>query len=162
MVLQRIRNCLWFDNQAEEAARFYISIFKNSFICDITYYGKVGFETHHQPEGKVMTVDFILDGSKFMGLNGGPEFAFNESISFVVHCDNQEEIDYYWNKLTEGGQEVQCGWLKDKFGVSWQVVPVILLEMIKDPDREKADRVMKAFMPMKKFDLAKLQKAYEG
>ena len=161
-IKQRISNCLWFDNRAEEAAKFYTSIFKNSSVGKITRYGKAGFEFHKQPEGTVMTVEFTLDGQEFMGLNGGPIFKFNESVSLVVHCANQEEVDYYWSKLTQGGEESQCGWLKDKFGLSWQVVPDELSEMVSDPDKEKADRVMNAFMQMRKFDLEKLRKAYNG
>ena len=159
---QLITNCLWFDKEAEEAANFYTSIFKDSSIDEVTRYGKEGTEIHHQPEGKVMTVRFHLNGQEFLGLNGGPLFPFNESISLVVNVDTQEEIDYYWERLTEGGEEVQCGWLKDKFGVSWQVVPAILGKMMADPDRKKADRVMKAFMQMKKFDIQKLKEAFNG
>ncbi|OFX42697.1 MAG: hypothetical protein A2W95_17060 [Bacteroidetes bacterium GWA2_40_14] len=152
--MQKITPCLWFDSQAEEAARFYTSIFKNSSIGDISRFGKEGFEFHGKPEGAVMTVSFTLDGQLFTALNGGPIFTFNESVSFMVGCDTQNEIDYYWNKLTEGGQESNCGWLKDKFGVSWQIIPNILSKLMTDP--EKAPRVTQAFLQMKKFDIQKL------
>ena len=162
MKKQLISNCLWYDSEAEDAAKFYTSIFKNSSIGAVSYYGKEGNEIHHQPEGKVMSVEFYLDGQKFLGLNGGPLFPFTEAISLVVNVDTQEEIDYYWNRLTEGGQESQCGWLKDKFGVSWQVTPGVLEEMLTDPDKTKRERVTKAFMQMKKFDIQKLQRAFNG
>ncbi|OFX56889.1 MAG: hypothetical protein A2W97_16795 [Bacteroidetes bacterium GWE2_40_63] len=152
--MQKITPCLWFNSQAEEAARFYTSIFKNSSIGDISRFGKEGFEFHGKPEGAVMTVSFTLDGQLFTALNGGPIFTFNESVSFMVGCDTQNEIDYYWNKLTEGGQESNCGWLKDKFGVSWQIIPNILSKLMTDP--EKAPRVTQAFLQMKKFDIQKL------
>lgn len=151
--------CLWFDGQAEEAAEFYISVFKNS---------KLGRTVRHTdagpgPAGSVLTVEFELNGQKFMGLNGGPEFKFNEAISFQVHCANQDEVDYYWNRLTEdGGQEVACGWVADKYGVSWQVVPSELIDMIADPDPEKAKRATEAMLTMKKLDIAALRKAYAG
>jgi predicted 3-demethylubiquinone-9 3-methyltransferase (glyoxalase superfamily) len=154
MTIQKITPCLWFDSQAEEAARFYTSIFKNSSIGNISRFGKEGFEFHGKPEGAVMTVSFTLDGQLFTALNGGPIFTFNESVSFMVGCDTQNEIDYYWNKLTEGGQESNCGWLKDKFGVSWQIIPNILSKLMTDP--EKAPRVTQAFLQMKKFDIQKL------
>ncbi|HAZ04011.1 MAG TPA: hypothetical protein DCY97_17860 [Marinilabiliales bacterium] len=154
MAIQKITPCLWFDSQAEEAARFYTSIFKNSSIGNISRFGKEGFEFHGKPEGAVMTVSFTLDGQLFTALNGGPIFTFNESVSFMVGCDTQNEIDYYWNKLTEGGQESNCGWLKDKFGVSWQIIPNILSKLMTDP--EKAPRVTQAFLQMKKFDIQKL------
>lgn len=159
---QRITNCLWFDSQAEDAARFYTSIFKNSSVAEITRYGKEGHEIHAQPEGKVMTVRFFLDGQEFLGLNGGPLFPFTEAISLVVNVETQEEIDYYWDQLTKGGEEVQCGWLKDKFGVSWQVVPSVLSKMLTDPDKGKTERVTAAFLKMKKFDLKKLEEAFNG
>lgn len=152
-----ITPCLWFDNQAEEAARFYTSIFKNSKIDNISRYGKEGFEIHHQKEGTVMTVAFHINGQPFTALNGGPLFKFNEAVSFQVLCETQEEIDFYWNKLTGGGSEVRCGWLKDKFGVSWQIVPTVLSELLSDPAR--AGRVTNAFLQMKKFDIEKLKKA---
>lgn len=149
-----ITPCLWFDSQAEEAANFYISVFKNSGIDVVNRYGKEGFEIHGQKEGTVLTVSFHINGQSFTALNGGPLFTFNESVSFQVFCDTQEEIDDYWEKLTEGGQESQCGWLKDKFGVSWQIVPTILPELLRDP--AQAGRVTQAFLKMKKFDIGKL------
>jgi predicted 3-demethylubiquinone-9 3-methyltransferase (glyoxalase superfamily) len=153
----QITPCLWFDNQAEEAVNFYTSIFKNSKIENISRYGKEGFEFHHQKEGTAMTVGFQINGQSFTALNGGPIFKFNEAISFQVYCDTQSEIDNYWVKLTEGGQESQCGWLKDKFGVSWQIIPSILPKLMSDPAR--AGRVTNAFMQMKKFDIEKLKQA---
>jgi predicted 3-demethylubiquinone-9 3-methyltransferase (glyoxalase superfamily) len=150
----KIGICLWFDSQAEEAARYYTSIFENSKIDSISYYGKEGFEIHGQKEGTVMTVGFQINGQSFTALNGGPLFKFNESISFQVYCDTQEEIDDYWSKLTEGGEEGQCGWLKDKFGISWQIIPSILSGLLSDP--AKSERVTKAFMQMKKFDIQRL------
>jgi predicted 3-demethylubiquinone-9 3-methyltransferase (glyoxalase superfamily) len=152
-----IAPCLWFDNQAEEAANFYTSIFKNSKIENINYYGKEGFEIHGQKEGTVLTVAFQINGQPFTALNGGPLFKFNESISFQVFCDTQEEIDEYWQKLTEEGEESQCGWLKDKYGVSWQITPSILPELL--IDKAKSERVMKALLQMKKFDIEKLNGA---
>ena len=149
--------CLWFDNQAEEAARFYTSVFKDSSIGNISRYGKEGFEIHGQKEGTVLTVSFSINGQSFVALNGGPLFKFSEAISFQVFCDTQEEIDNYWYKLTEGGQEGQCGWLKDKFGVSWQIIPSLLNKLLSDP--EKAGRVTSAFLQMKKFDIETLLKA---
>ncbi len=161
-IKQRITNCLWYDSQAEDAAKHYTSIFKNSGIGHITRYGKEGFEFHGKPEGTAMTVAFRLDGQEFVALNAGPQFKFNEAISLIINCENQEEIDHYWNKLTEGGEEGPCGWLKDKFGVSWQVVPIQLLEMLKDPDTKKTQRVTAAFLKMKKFDIGKLREAFNG
>ena len=146
--------CLWFDNQAEEAATFYTSVFRNSEIDGISRYGKEGHEIHGQQEGTVLTVAFRINGQPFTALNGGPVFQFNEAISFQVLCKNQEEIDYYWEKLSEGGQEGQCGWLKDKFGVSWQIVPDILGDLMRDPS--KSERVTKAFMQMRKFNIEQL------
>ncbi|HEY5835883.1 VOC family protein [Streptomyces sp.] len=151
--------CLWFDGQAEEAADYYTSIFKNSER------GKVGHVTEAGPgePGSVLVVEFTANGQKFVALNGGPEFTFNESISFQVRCKDQEEIDYYWTRLTEGGgEEVQCGWLKDRYGVSWQVFPSVLLDWVSDPDPEKAARATRAMLSMKKFDVEALRKAYEG
>ncbi|MBF0575161.1 VOC family protein [Dysgonomonas sp. GY617] len=153
----KIVPCLWFDNQAEEAAIFYTSVFRNSKIESISYYGKEGFDIHHQKEGTVMVVEFQINGQFFTALNGGPIFKFNESISLQVFCDNQAEIDYYWDKLTsDGGEEGECGWLKDKYGLSWQIAPSILPKLMKDP--LKADKLMKAFMQMKKIDIDKLMK----
>ena len=153
----QISPCLWFDYQAEEAAKFYVSVFKNSSIDSISRYTAEGKEIHGQDEGTVLTVAFKVNGQAFMAMNGGPLFKFNESVSFQVFCENQEEIDYYWDKLTEGGEESQCGWLKDKFGVSWQIVPTILPTLI--TNSAKAEKVTKAFMQMKKFDIAKLVEA---
>lgn len=149
--------CLWFDNQAEEAARFYTSIFDNSKIESISRYGKEGFEVHGQKEGTVMTVNFTINGQSFTALNGGPLFKFNEAISLEIFCDNQKEIDFYWNKLTAGGEEGQCGWLKDKFGVSWQVIPSILQKLMTDPARSGG--VTEALLKMKKLDIEKLKAA---
>jgi predicted 3-demethylubiquinone-9 3-methyltransferase (glyoxalase superfamily) len=161
---RQIAPCLWFDTQAEDAARFYTSIFKNSRIGQISRYGKEGFEIHGKPEGAVMVVEFELDGQKFTGLNGGPHFKFNEAISFQVYCDTQEELDYYWEKLSEGGDEKaqQCGWLKDKYGLSWQVVPAELDELLGDHKSEKSQRAFKAMLQMKKLDIAKIREAYNG
>ncbi len=155
---------LWFNNEAEAAARFYASIFRDADIGDITYYGKAGQDIHHMPEGSVMTVEFTLEGQPFIALNGGPVFTFNEAVSFMVNCDNQQEIDYYWEKLQQDGDPSaqQCGWLKDKFGVSWQVAPTVLRQMLKDRDREKAERVMAAMLQMKKIDIAILEEVYSG
>lgn len=161
MVKQRITNCLWFDSQAEEAADFYTAIFKNSKIGRVARYGKEGFEIHGKPAGTVMTVEFQLDNQDFLALNGGPEFKFNEAISLTINCESQEEIDYYWDRLTAGGEEGPCGWLKDKFGVSWQVVPVALAEMLSQSDLEKSQRVTKAFLHMKKLDLKKLEEEFQ-
>jgi predicted 3-demethylubiquinone-9 3-methyltransferase (glyoxalase superfamily) len=159
---QKFMTCLWFDTEAEEAAKFYVSVFKNSKMGDVMRYGKEGFEVHGHRAGTVLTAEFELDGQKFIGLNGGPQFKFSEAISFQILCEDQKEVDYYWDKLTAGGKEVACGWLKDKFGLSWQVVPTILYEMLKDPDKAKSERVTKAYMQMKKFDIAELKRAYEG
>jgi len=148
---------LWFDNQAEEAATFYTSVFRNSKIDSISRYGNEGFEVHGKEAGSIMSVNFTLNGQSFSALNGGPVFTFNEAVSLQVFCETQEEIDHYWSKLTDGGQEVQCGWLKDKFGISWQVIPSILSELLSDP--EKSEKVTKAFLQMKKFDIEKLKKA---
>ena len=161
---QKIAPCLWFDHQGEEAARFYTSLFPNSKIVGMTRYGKEGRDIHGQPEGSVMTVNFELDGQLFIALNGGPIFRFNEAISFQVLCDTQQEIDSYWEKLSEGGdpKAQQCGWLKDKYGVSWQIDPSVLETMLNDPDAAKSGRAMKAMLQMKKFDIAALERAYEG
>src|SRR5579872_4237762 len=144
----KIMSCLWFDTQAAEAAKFYCSVFKNSRILRTAYYGTAGYEIHKMPEGAVMTVEFELNGSRFMALNAGPAFKFNEAVSFVIDCDTQEEIDYYWDKLGEGGDKKaqQCGWLKDKYGLSWQVTPAKISEFMADKDREKAGRVMTAML----------------
>ena len=161
--MQKISPCLWFDDKAEEAAKFYTSIFKESKIGDVIRYGKEGYEIHGREEGTVMTVEFEIEGQKFLGLNGGPVFKFNEAISFQVYCETQEEVDYYWEKLSEGGYEKaqQCGWLKDKYGVSWQIVPIILIKMLKDKDSENSQKVMKAMLQMHKLDISTLKKAYD-
>lgn len=158
----RIMPCLWFDTQAEEAARFYVSIFENSKLGRIGRYSDEGFEIHGRPAGSVMTVDFEIDGHRFVALNGGPLFTFTEAVSFQVHCDSQQEIDRYWAALSAGGEEGPCGWLKDRFGLSWQVVPVALTEMLLDTDAAKVRRVTRAFLQMKKFDLAALERAFAG
>lgn len=161
--MQKLSPCLWFDDKAEEAAKFYVSVFKGSRIGDITRYGKEGYEIHGREAGTVMTVEFEIEGQNFLALNGGPSFKFNEAISFQVHCETQEEVDYYWEKLSEGGDKKaqQCGWLKDKYGLSWQIVPTILPKMLKDKDTEKSQRVMKAMLQMHKLDIQTLIKAYE-
>jgi predicted 3-demethylubiquinone-9 3-methyltransferase (glyoxalase superfamily) len=162
--IQKITPCLWFDSQAEEAAKFYTSIFRNSSIGRTSRYGKEGQEIHGRPEGSVMTVEFTIEGEKFTALNAGPAFKFNEAISFQVACDTQEEIDYYWEKLSEGGDEKaqQCGWLKDRYGVSWQVVPALLGDLLGDQNSEGSQRVMHAVLRMKKLDLGEIMRAYEG
>jgi len=154
MTTQKMSIGLWFDTEAEEAAKFYTSIFKDSSMGVISRYGKEGFEIHRKPAGTAMVVNFKLNGMDFMATNGGPQFKFNESLSIVVSCETQEEIDHYWNRLTEGGKESQCGWLKDKFGLSWEIVPSILGKLMSDPS--KSEKVVKAFLKMKKFDIAKL------
>lgn len=159
----KIVPCLWFDTEAEAAANLYVSVFKNARILSTTRYGKEGVEIHGRHAGTVMTVEFELDGQKFLGLNGGPQFKFSEAISFQIMCETQDEIDHYWSRLTAGGgQEGPCGWLKDRFGLSWQVVPTVLTEMLKGSDAAGAQRVTKAFMQMKKFDIAALKKAHAG
>ena len=155
-----IAPCLWFDTQAEEAANFYVSIFDKSRILRILRYNEVGYEIHGKPAGSVLTVEFELNGQRFTALNGGPQFKFTEAISLEVTCESQQEIDYYWNKLVEGGEEGPCGWLKDKFGLSWQITPAILSEMLSDEDKEKTRRVMDAFLQMQKLDISKIKKAY--
>jgi predicted 3-demethylubiquinone-9 3-methyltransferase (glyoxalase superfamily) len=154
---------LWFDTEAEDAANLYVSVFENARILSTTRYIKEGSETHGKRAGTVMTVEFELDGQKFLGLNGGPQFKFSEAISFQIMCETQDEIEHYWSKLIAGGgQEGPCGWLKDKFGLSWQVVPTALVDMLKGSDAAATQRVTKAFMQMKKFDIAALKKAYAG
>jgi len=164
MTTNRISPCLWFDNQAEEAAKFYTSIFRKSKINKTSHYTEAGRETHGQKPGSVMAVEFELDGQTFTALNGGPVFKFNEAVSLMISCDTQDEIDYYWEKLTAGGDPnaQQCGWLKDKYGVSWQVVPRILADLVATADEEQAGRVMEALMPMKKLDIAELESAAAG
>ncbi|TMQ27481.1 MAG: VOC family protein [Candidatus Rokuibacteriota bacterium] len=158
----RISVCLWFDDQAEEAARFYVSIFENSRIGRIARYDRAAATAAGRPEGSVMTVEFELDGQELMALNGGPVFKFTEAMSLVVSCGTQDEVDHFWEKLSAGGREVQCGWLKDQFGVSWQIVPTVLPEMLQDKDPEKSKRVMAAMLTMKKIDVQTLTNAYEG
>lgn len=156
---QKITTFLWFDRNAEEAVNFYVSVFKNSEIRNITHYGDAGAG----PQGTVMTVDFDLDGQRFVALNGGPTFKFTEAISLMVNCETQQEIDYFWEKLSgNGGKEVECGWVKDKFGLSWQIVPNYISEVWEEGDEEKTNRLMKAVMQMKKFDIEGLKKAVEG
>ena len=162
MLKQRITPCLWFDHQAEDAAHFYTSIFENSRIHGITRYDEESSRVAGRPKGSVMTVAFELDGQEFTALNGGPDFTFTEAISLVVNCETQAEVDHFWDKLSAGGQEVQCGWLRDRFGVSWQVTPTVLLEMLQDRDPEKARRVMAAMLQMKKISIEPLKRAYEG
>jgi predicted 3-demethylubiquinone-9 3-methyltransferase (glyoxalase superfamily) len=163
-VVQRISPCLWFDDQGEEAAKFYTGIFKNSKIVSIARYGEAGREIHGRPPGTVMTVAFELDGQPFTALNGGPIFKFNEAVSFQVNCETQKEVDYFWERLSAGGDEKaqRCGWLKDKFGLSWQIVPIVLPEMLLDPDVEKSQRAMQAMLKMKKIDIDVLKRAYAG
>ncbi len=163
-IVPKITPCLWFDRQAEEAARFYTSIFKESKISRMSRYGKEGYEIHGMPEGTVMTVEFEIEGQTFTALNGGPLFKFTEAVSFQVHCETQEEVDYYWDKLSAGGDEKaqQCGWLKDKYGLSWQVVPNALIHLVGDPNSEKSQRAMKAMLQMKKIDINEIRRAYEG
>jgi predicted 3-demethylubiquinone-9 3-methyltransferase (glyoxalase superfamily) len=155
---QKITPNLWFDTEAEEAANFYISVFKNSRVVDVTHYT----ENAPREAGMVMTVEFELDGQRFVGINGGPEFTFDEAVSFEIHCEDQDEIDYYWERLSEGGQEGPCGWLKDRFGVSWQIVPEAMDRMLTEGTPEQIDRVVQAFMPMHKIDIAALEAAYAG
>jgi len=162
--VKRLSPFLWFDTQAEEAARFYISTFPNSRIVTVGRYPDAGREVHGKPAGSVMTVAFELEGQSFTALNGGPHFRFNEAVSFVVSCTTQQEVDYFWEKLSAGGdpKSQQCGWLKDKFGLSWQVVPDPLIEMLTHPDREKSQRAFQAMMQMKKLDIATARRAFEG
>jgi predicted 3-demethylubiquinone-9 3-methyltransferase (glyoxalase superfamily) len=155
--------CLWFDTQAEEAANLYCAVFPNSKITTVSRYPEAGQEVHGKPPGSVMVVAFEIDGQPFTALNGGPIFKFDEAVSFQIMCDTQNEVDYYWSALTkDGGQEGPCGWLKDKFGLSWQVVPSAIPSMMADPDANKSARVMNAFMKMKKLDVAAIERAYAG
>jgi predicted 3-demethylubiquinone-9 3-methyltransferase (glyoxalase superfamily) len=162
--VHRIAPCLWFDHQAEEAARYYTGIFKNSKIGRISRYGEAGHDVHGRPAGSVMTVEFELEGQPFTALNGGPLFTFNEAVSLQIICDTQQEVDYYWDRLTKDGdpKAQQCGWLKDKFGLSWQVVPAALAELMSGPDPERSGRVMEALLQMKKFDIDALKQAAQG
>ncbi|MDQ3670366.1 MAG: VOC family protein [Actinomycetota bacterium] len=153
--MQKITPCLWFDTEGEDAAKFYTSVFPNSRIVDVAHYGKAG----PRPEGTVMTVSFELDGQRFVALNGGPDFTFDEAISFQVSCETQEEVDSYWSALSEGGEEGPCGWLKDRFGLSWQIIPNRLPELLGDPDRKKSQRVMAAMLSMKKIEIDALERA---
>ncbi len=157
---RKITPCLWFDTQAEEAAKFYVSTFKNSRIGQISHYGEEGHEIHGKKAGSVMTVEFEIEEQKFVALNGGPHFKFNEAVSFQVQCETQEEIDYFWDRLAKGGEEGPCGWLKDKFGLSWQVVPKALPQLLTDENVEKAGRVMRAMLRMRKLDIAALKQAH--
>ncbi len=161
--MQKITPCLWFDSNAEEAVNFYTSIFKGSKIGRISRYGEAGYEVHGKPSGTVLTIEFELNGQAFTALNGGPIFKFTEAISFQVSCESQEEVDYYWGKLSEGGDvnAQQCGWLKDKYGVSWQIVPIALAKMLADKDTNKTDRIMTALLQMKKIEIKILEQAYE-
>ena len=159
--MQKITPFLWFDDNAEEAMKFYTSIFKNSKTGKIAHYDKAGEKAAGRPAGSVMTIEFQLEGQEFVALNGGPHFKFTEAISFVVNCQTQEEVDYYWEKLSQGGEEVQCGWLKDKYGLSWQIVPTILGELLSDKDAAKSQRVMEAMLQMVKLDIKKLKQAAE-
>jgi predicted 3-demethylubiquinone-9 3-methyltransferase (glyoxalase superfamily) len=161
---QTLSSCLWFNTEAEEAARFYTSVFKDGKIGRTAHYTEEGFEVHGMPAGTVMTVEFEIGGQSFLGLNGGPHFKFNEAVSFIINCKSQEEVDYYWTKLTDGGDPKAqvCGWLKDKYGLSWQVVPTVLNDMILDPDKNKANRVMATMLKMKKLDIKPLEEAYAG
>jgi predicted 3-demethylubiquinone-9 3-methyltransferase (glyoxalase superfamily) len=161
-ITQKITPFLWFDDKAEEAAKFYTSIFKNSKIGKMTRYAEQAAGPTGRPTGSVMTVEFELEGQEFVALNGGPMFKFSEATSFVVNCETQEEVDYFWSKLSAGGEESRCGWLSDKFGLSWQVVPVVLIEMLADKDKAKAKRVMHAMLQMDKIDIPTLKKAYDG
>jgi predicted 3-demethylubiquinone-9 3-methyltransferase (glyoxalase superfamily) len=161
--MQKITPFLWFDHQAEEAGKFYTSVFKNSKIGRILRYDEASAKAAGRPAGSVLTVEFEIEGQKFTALNGGPQFKFNESVSFVVYCQTQDEVDYFWQKLTaDGGQESECGWLRDKFGLSWQVTPTVLIEMLHDKDPKKSGRVMNAMMQMQKIDISKLKAAYAG
>jgi predicted 3-demethylubiquinone-9 3-methyltransferase (glyoxalase superfamily) len=161
-IKQKISPCLWFDTQAEEAANFYVSVFPNSRINQMSRYTEAGRDVHGKEAGSVLTVEFELDGQTFTALNGGPQFKFNEAVSFQIMCDGQDEIDRYWSRLCDGGKENVCGWLKDRYGLSWQVVPSALPQMLTDADRAKTERVMTALMKMKKFDVAALKRAYAG
>ncbi|HXW42148.1 MAG TPA: VOC family protein [Xanthobacteraceae bacterium] len=161
-IKQKIMPCLWFDSEAEQAAKFYTSVFANSRITKVSRYGNAGQEVHGKPPGSVMTVEFEIEGQSFTALNGGPRFKFNEAVSFQVMCDTQEEIDRFWSKLSEGGQEGPCGWLKDRFGLSWQVVPAALPQMLANAQGATRDRLIGAVMSMKKFDLAALNRACAG
>jgi len=156
--MPKITPNLWFDTQGEEAAEFYVSVFPNSKITAVSHYGEAG----PREAGTVLTVDFVLDGQEFTAINGGPQFTFDEAVSMLVHCADQDEVDYYWDKLTDGGEESQCGWLKDRFGLSWQIVPAGMEEILRDPDPARGQRAMKAMFGMKKLDVAALRAAADG
>lgn len=158
--MQKITPCLWFNDQAEEAMRFYVSVFKNSKVGRVTRYGEAGANVSGRPKGSVMTATFEIEGQEFMALNGGSHITLSEAVSFIVKCDTQKEIDTFWEKLSEGGEKGVCGWLKDKFGLSWQIVPTMLSDMMQDKDADKTNRVMQAILQMKKLDIARLQEAY--
>jgi predicted 3-demethylubiquinone-9 3-methyltransferase (glyoxalase superfamily) len=160
--IQKITPCFWFDTQAKEAAEFYVSVFENSRILRILHYTEAGYDIHGKPAGTVLTVEFEISGQRFTALNGGPAFKFNEAISLEVNCETQDEIDYYWEKLSNGGEQSNCGWLKDRYGLSWQVTPILLAEMLNDPDKNKCMRVTNAFLQMKKLDIDELEKAFNG
>lgn len=160
--MQKITPFLWFNDNAEEAVNFYCSVFKDAKIHNMARYDEASAKASGRPAGTVMTASFQLNGQEFIALNGGPHFKFNEAVSFVVNCDSQEEIDYYWNRLTEGGVEVECGWLKDRFGLSWQIVPSVLGKFMSDSDKKKSARVMQAILRMKKIDIASLEEAYSS
>ena len=163
-IVSRIQPCLWFDTQAEEAARFYVSVFPHSRILSVTHYGEAGKEEHGKPAGSVMTLSFTLDGQDMLALNGGPHFSFTPAVSLMIHCDSQAEIDHYWDALTAGGDPAaqQCGWLTDRYGLSWQVTPRDWEQMVNSPDRAASQRAMQALMKMKKLDIGALQAAYDG
>ncbi len=160
--MQKITPFLWFNDNAQEAVKFYASIFKDSKIGRIARYGEEAAEKTGRPKGSVMTVEFELEGQRFVGLNGGPMFKFTEAVSFVVNCETQEEVDYFWEKLSEGGEKSRCGWLTDRFGLSWQVVPTVLIDMLHDKDHEKSQRVMEAVLQMDKIDINSAKQAYLG
>ncbi|MBX4181466.1 VOC family protein [Candidatus Parcubacteria bacterium] len=159
---QKISPCIWFDHEGEDAAKYYVSLFPNSEITHITHHDAASAEASKMPEGSVLTVSFNLGGNEFMAINGGPHFKLNSAVSFMIECETQEEIDHYWNSFSEGGQIMDCGWVIDRFGMTWQVVPAILGRYMVDPDKEKAGRVMKAMLKMQKLEIAPLQAAYEG
>ncbi len=160
--LQKIVPCLWFDTEAEGAAEFYVSVFENSRILRVLHYTEAGYEIHGKSAGTILTVEFEISGQRFTALNGGPHFKFSEAISLEINCETQQEIDYYWEKLSNGGEKGNCGWLKDRYGLFWQVTPIILAEMLNDPDQNKCMRVTNAFLQMKKLDIRELEKAFSG
>ena len=161
-MIQKVTPFLWFESKAEEAVKFYTSIFKNSKILGITHYDEAGSKASGRPKGSVMAVAFQIEGQNFTALNGGPVFKFSPAVSFVVNCKNQEEIDHFWSRLSKGGKPNQCGWLEDKYGVTWQIVPTVLVKMLQDKDKKRVSRVTEAFLKMKKFDIATLKRTYKG